>query len=128
MSYVFNSLPPLLPLSQFHSFICSFLLFFWHHFFFLPRFIWSFVIKNALSQHVNKPRRGDNILDLIFTTNDSLVSNVNTDPEIGVSDHKMVSKYIPRRLQRKCERRTYLHKLYRKGNFEKWREILADID
>ena len=44
-----------------------------------------------LGQRVNKTTRGDNILDLIFSTNDGLVSNVNTDSEFGTSDHKVIS-------------------------------------
>ena len=35
--------------------------------------------------------RGDNILDLVFATNDGLVSNVNTRLEFSTSDHKTVS-------------------------------------
>ena len=30
------------------------------------------LLDSALSQHVNKPMRGDNILDLIFSTNNGL--------------------------------------------------------
>ena len=49
------------------------------------------LLESGLSQHVNKPTRGDNILDLVFSTNDDLVSNVNTDPEFSTSDYKIVS-------------------------------------
>ena len=35
--------------------------------------------------------RGDNILHIIFSTNDGLVNNVNTGPEFGTSDHNIVS-------------------------------------
>ena len=49
------------------------------------------LLESVLSQHVNKPTSGDNILDLVFSINYSLVSNVNTGPEFGKSDHKIVS-------------------------------------
>ena len=48
-------------------------------------------LESGLSQGVNKPMRDDNILDLIFSTNYRLVSNVNTCPEFSISDHKIVS-------------------------------------
>ena len=38
--------------------------------------------------------RDDNILDLIFSTNDGLVSNVNTGPEFSTSNHRIVSLNI----------------------------------
>ena len=38
--------------------------------------LYNNLLESVLSQHVNKPTRDDNILDLIFSTNDSLVSNI----------------------------------------------------
>ena len=35
--------------------------------------LYDSLLESALSQHVNEPTRGDNILDLIFSTNDSLI-------------------------------------------------------
>ena len=53
--------------------------------------IYNDLLANSLSQYVNKPTRGDSILDLIFSTNDCLVSNVNTGSEFSTSDHEIVS-------------------------------------
>ena len=53
--------------------------------------LYNNLLKSSLSQHLNQPTRSDNILDLIFSTNDGLVSNVNTGPEFSTSDHKIVS-------------------------------------
>jgi hypothetical protein len=41
--------------------------------------------EHGLSQHVTEPTRLDNILDLLFTTNPSLVKQVDNCP--GMSDH-----------------------------------------
>ena len=53
------------------------------------------LLENGWSQHVNKPMRGDNILDLIFST------------EFITSNSKVVSFTVS------LERRAYLHILYR---------------
>ena len=42
----------------------------------------------GLQQLVDKPTRGENILDLFFTNNGSLVQHVNVKP--GISDHDYV--------------------------------------
>ena len=42
----------------------------------------------GLQQLVDRPTRGGNILDLLFTINDSLVRHVNVKP--GISDHDYV--------------------------------------
>ena len=36
------------------------------------------LLESGLSQHVSNPTRGENILDLVFSTNDGLLSNVDT--------------------------------------------------
>ena len=37
--------------------------------------LYNNMLESALSQHANKPLRGDNILNLTFSTNDGQVSN-----------------------------------------------------
>ena len=46
------------------------------------------VNDHSLSQHVLEPTRGNNILDLVFTTKPDMVTNVNV--ESGMSDHNLV--------------------------------------
>ena len=53
--------------------------------------LYNNLLESGLSQHVNKSTIGDNILDLVFSTNDGLVSNVNTGPEFSTSSHRIVS-------------------------------------
>ena len=38
--------------------------------------LYTNLLESGLSQHVNKPTRGYNVLDLIYLTNDGLVNNV----------------------------------------------------
>ena len=48
--------------------------------------------EHALHQHVDKPTRGDNILDLLFSTYPDLVENVEVSS--GMSDHSVVTAVI----------------------------------
>ena len=91
--------------------------------------LYNNLLESVLSQHVNKFTRGDNILDLVFPANDSLVSNVNTGPEFGTSDHKIVlfHENVNLKVYRENVREELIY-LYRKGNFEKLRKILEDIN
>ena len=89
--------------------------------------LYNHLLESGLSQHVSKPTKADNILDLVFSTNDGLVSNVNTDPEFSSSDHKTVSFNINLEVYKNNVSEKLIF-IYRKGNFEKLRMILADTD
>ena len=53
--------------------------------------LYNNLLESGRSQHVNKPTRGDNMLDPVCSTNDSLINNVTTGPNFGTRDHKIVS-------------------------------------
>ena len=53
--------------------------------------LYSSLLESDLVQHVHQPTRGPNILDLILSTNDHLVSNVHIGQEFSTSDHKIVT-------------------------------------
>ena len=44
--------------------------------------LYNNLLESGLSQHVSKLMRDNNMLDFVFSTNDGLVSNVNTGPVI----------------------------------------------
>ena len=75
-------------------------------------------LESPSSQYVNNLIRGDNILNLIFSPNNSLVSNVNTDPEFGSSDHKIVSFDINLEIYKENVSEEFIY-IYRRDNFEK---------
>ena len=85
------------------------------------------MFESGLNQHVSKAKRSDNILDLIFSTKDSVVGNVNTGPEFSTSDHKIVSFNINLELYKDNVSKELIS-VYRKGNFEKIRKTSADTD
>ncbi len=47
-------------------------------------------LEQRLSQLVNEPTRGDNTLDLVFSTEPYLVSSISVDVPLGGSDHRSV--------------------------------------
>jgi len=49
--------------------------------------IFDFVLTYGYSQLVNFPTRGNNILDVILTDDDSIVTTVKSCPPVGYSDH-----------------------------------------
>jgi len=50
----------------------------------------KFVNSYGLIQFVNQPTREDNILDLVLSTSDMSISDVDVFPPIGSSDHNVV--------------------------------------
>ena len=49
----------------------------------------TFMEENFLSQHVDKPTRGNNILDLFITNNANIISHIDS-VETSISDHNIV--------------------------------------
>ncbi|XP_072041432.1 uncharacterized protein [Amphiura filiformis] len=79
------------------------------------RLLLDTVNDHGLHQHVHKPTRLDNILDLLFTTNPDLVEKVTVSP--GMSDHSVVTATvnIKAKLSRKHPRKFFI---FRKMNVE----------
>ena len=50
----------------------------------------GFVNDSFLTQWVKEPTRGDNILDLVLTTEDDIVLHLTVGEEVGGSDHRLV--------------------------------------
>ena len=72
--------------------------------------------------------RGDNILDLIFSTNNSVVSKlINTGPEFSTNNQRVVSFNINLEVYKDNVSEEFIF-IYRKGNFEKLKKILADTN
>ena len=67
----------------------------------------------SLIQHIHKPTRGKNILDLLFSTNPDMVQNVTVAP--GMSDYDIVLANINTKLQAN-KKKPRMVCLYSKGN------------
>ena len=50
----------------------------------------SFVNDGFLTQWVREPTRGNNILDLVLTSEDDIISKIDVNEELGGSDHRLI--------------------------------------
>ena len=91
------------------------------------RDLYSNLLDSALHQHVNKPTRGINVLDIILSTNDTLVDNVNIGPEFSTSDHRIITfdvKITADNINSSSEKVLD----YRRADFNKLRTLLANAN
>ena len=79
-----------------------------------------------LCQHVTQATRGDNILDLVFSSEEELVSNLNIGPSIGGSDHSSIDFILSLELPGKEQPNLGLD--YRKADYAAISRELGEID
>ena len=84
------------------------------------------ILDSYLVQVIDKPTRGDNILDLILTSNEALVENINIEEPFASSDHCVVKFDITCNIIRKDWKLCYYD--YRHGNYEAMKVYLAEMD
>ena len=82
---------------------------------------------NLLTQIVDEPTRGNNILDLAFVSDPSFVEDCRIDEPFGMSDHKSVvlSVRFPVSRQNTLTRKIYL---YSQGDYKSLSNELRDIN
>ncbi len=83
--------------------------------------------ESSLYQLVNKPTRGENILDLILATDDNLVNNVEVGDEFSTSDHRIISFNL--KFNRDLGQESH-EKIpdYKKANFAKLKIAIENTD
>ena len=72
----------------------------------------DFANKEYLTQWVDKPTRGNNTLDLVFSSEDNVISKLSVGEKLGKSDHNMIRFEILTSF-------TKLEKRFMKPNFRK---------
>ena len=85
--------------------------------------LYNCLLESALEQHVHQPTRETHILDIILSTNENLISNVNVGPVFSSSDHRIITFNV------KIEAdnvKTSNEKIpdYRRADFNKLRTLL----
>ncbi|GMR61340.1 hypothetical protein PMAYCL1PPCAC_31535, partial [Pristionchus mayeri] len=85
----------------------------------------DFVEIANLIQTVEKPSRDKNFLDLIFTNDHDLITNVEVTPPIGNSDHRTIIYEMPIGLLQQPNK---TRRNFSKGNYEIINSILAKIN
>ena len=73
---------------------------------------------------VDKPTRGNKILDLFFTTNSTLIGSVEVMPALGDHGCVKIQTLVTPRLARPIKRKIFL---YSKGNFSDMKKELLDF-
>ena len=82
----------------------------------------DFAVEHGLTQVHHQPTRNNNILDLVFTTNPSLVKTPSSIP--GISDHAMIVTDIDIIPHYKRQKTRKVH-LFSKAN---WEMIYQEMD
>ena len=81
---------------------------------------------NFYSQYVNKPTRGDNVLDLVICNEPNLVGEVKVIEHLADSDHGMVTWSVV--LERGSKRVDGRHLDYNRADFESMRHELQEVN
>ena len=85
-----------------------------------------FLIQDSfLTQHVLEPTRGENVLDIVLSSQNELVDNVKIHEPLGNSDHKQIHFDI--NVKSECKLKKY-RRNFHKGNFKDMRKYLAKLD
>ena len=85
----------------------------------------NLVLDKFLNQHVDHATRGDNILDLILSTNESLVSDVTVNAPLGSGDHCLITFAIP--LSKNLTANSCKMPNFYRADFSKMKENLISV-
>ena len=86
-----------------------------------------FLIQNSfLTQHELEPTRGENVLDIVLSSQKELVDNVKIVEPLGNNDHNQIHFDINVKSERK-NKKTYKRNFH-KGNYKYMRKHLAKLD
>ena len=72
-------------------------------------------MDNFLEQHVTSPSRANNILDLVLSNRENMITKLEIGEELANSDHKSISFSI--NLRNKMKENNVLVPNFRKANF-----------
>ena len=88
----------------------------------------DFCQENFLLQHVSEPTRRASraILDLIFTTEGTRVSDLEVNEEFGSSDHSIITFNVNPRVV--CSKKNRLRRDLRKADWDRFKSLLASHD
>jgi len=79
-----------------------------------------------LTQHVVEPTRGDNILDLILSTQKEIVDNVVIEEPLGNSDHNQITFQLNVFVSKKKQKQ--MHRNFNKANYRAMAEYMEEKD
>ena len=89
--------------------------------------LYKSLLESSLHQHVMQPTRGNNILDIVLTTDEDSIKDVKIGPEFSSSDHRSLTLTLEMDNVRVSESKEKVPD-YRRANFHRLRMQLASIN
>lgn len=86
----------------------------------------EFASEELLTQWVDEGTRGNNILDLVFSSEDDLISNLRVGEKLDKSDHSMIKFEIETKFSKK--EKYFTKPDFRNANFERLRNEVGRIE
>ena len=86
----------------------------------------DFASDELLTQWVNEATRGNNILDLVFSSEDDMISNLKIEEKLGKSDHNIVKFEINTNFT--IRKTSFIKPDFRNANFERLRTEVNRIE
>ena len=79
----------------------------------------DFANEEFLTQWVDKPTRGKNMLDLVFSSEDNMITNLNVGERLGKSDQYIIRFEIESSFSK--EEKSFLKLNFKRADFDKFR-------
>ena len=86
----------------------------------------NLVQDSFLTQHVLEPTRGENVLDIVLSSQKEFVDTVKICEPLGYSDHNQI--YVIIKVKGERNRKMWYRKFFHKGRYKDMRKYLAKID
>ena len=86
----------------------------------------NLVQDSFLTQHVLEPTRGENVLDIVLSSQKEFIDNVRICEPLGCSDHNQIHFII--KVKGEQNRKIRYRKIFHKGRYKDMRKHLAKID
>ena len=86
----------------------------------------NLVQDSFLTQHVLEPTRGENVLDIVLSSQKEFINNVRICEPLGCSDHNQI--YFIIKVKGEQNRKILYRKQFHKGRYKDMRKHLAKID
>ena len=86
----------------------------------------NLVQDSFLIQHVLEPTRGENVLDIVLSSQKEFIDNVRICEPLGCSDHNQI--YFIIKVKGEQNRKIRYRKNFHKGRYKDMRKYLAKID
>ncbi len=89
--------------------------------------LYNNILESELHQHVNSPTRDNNILDLVVSTCEDLITDLKVGLEFSTSDHRLITFKV--KMKKKVFSRSN-EKVpdFRRADFVKFRNLLSNSD